>query len=434
MTVYDFAYAMGLTLSSPIWLLMPKLRRKILDAVGERNGAVPLATGQTPGILIHAVSVGEINATTSLVRLLAQNLPEARFILSTTSRTGEARARQLYANQPQVTLIRFPFDFSQSVNRMLDAQRPAVAVLMELEVWPNFIHACAGRNIPVLLINGRLSAHSFRRYRLIAPVGGRMFRRLHTVLAQDDLYAERFRRVGVPVDRIRVTGTMKFDTAQIADRIEGDDALANAVGLQRERDAIWVCGSTGPGEEAAILDTFQRLQGSNPTLRLVIVPRHPERFDEVAGLITTRGYRLVRRSGGAVQAAAPGDSPPIILGDTMGELRKFYSLGTIVLVGRSLVDLGPKQHGSDMIEPAALAKPVIVGPFTGNFADVMSRFREAGAIREIGRPSELLSATAALLADPAAAAAMARRAQEVVRENQGATQRHVEVILRALGG
>lgn len=435
MTLYDLAYATAISATAPLWLLLPNLRRKVLDALRERRGIVPIASGVRPAVLIHAVSLGEINATTALVQLLADSVPEIRFIISTTSRTGENRARQLYEKNSSVTRVRFPFDFSGSVRRLLKNQRPNAIVLMELEVWPNFMREAERRGIPVILVNGRLSAHSFRRYKMASSFTRPMFRRIWIACVQEPAYAERFERIGVPPGRIRVTGTMKFDTAQVVDRIPGAGAIAQSVGLGRDGEKVWVCGSTGPGEEKLILSAFAELRARFPALRLVIVPRHPERFDEVADLIRSRGLPLIRRSTVGDSKTAPAQPPDpaaVILGDTMGELRKFYSLADIVFVGRTLVDLGPKQHGSDMIEPAALAKPVLVGRFTGNFTEVMNRFREANAMREIDDGNQLRDAVADFLLAPIAATEMGSRAQHVVQKNQGATLRHVEIILEYL--
>jgi 3-deoxy-D-manno-octulosonic-acid transferase len=445
MTLYDLVYATAIAATAPLWLVVPRLRRKVIDALRDRRGIVPIAAGLRPAVLIHAVSMGEINATTALVQLLGDTVPDARFIISTTSRTGENRARELYEKNPSVTRVRFPFDFSKSVKKLLANQRPVVVVLMELEVWPNFMRECERRGIPVILVNGRLSAHSFRRYRLGGPLTRPMFRRLKVACVQEEAYARRFEEIGVPPARIRITGTMKFDTAQVIDRIPGADMIALSVGLGATADKIWVCGSTGPGEEQLILAAYKELRIKFPGLRLAIIPRHPERFDDVAKLIQSHGLPLVRRSqvkAAAHASPAPSVSPSlrlslspspdpsaVVLGDTMGELRKFYSIADIVFVGRTLVDLGPKQHGSDMIEPAALAKPVIVGRFTGNFTEVMNRFREAGAIREVNNGEQLRDAVADLLLAPIAAAEIGSRAQHVVRKNQGATLRHVEVIL-----
>jgi 3-deoxy-D-manno-octulosonic-acid transferase len=302
---------------------------------------------------------------------------------------------------------------------------------MELEVWPNFVLHCERRRIPVLLVNGRLTPGSFRNYRLGGLLVRKMFRRLTKIAAQEQDYADRFIALGAPAGRVVVTGTMKFDTAEIVQRIPGDDALAADLGLCPGREPIWVCGSTGPGEEGIVLGVYSNLLSQIPNLRLAIIPRKPERFDEVANLIESQGFALIRRSKPS-QPPATGSSTPVILGDTMGELRKFYSLADVVFVGRTLVDLGSRQHGSDMIEPAALAKPVIIGPNTGNFAEVMNAFRAAKAIREVRTPPELQLQILNLLTDKQAARAMAEAAQQVVGREQGATRRNVEIILSQL--
>jgi 3-deoxy-D-manno-octulosonic-acid transferase len=445
MNLFDLGYGLGIGVSAPVWLLVPKWRRKVLEARRHRMAIEPGRQTSHPAVMIHAVSLGEINATVELVRLMEQARPELRFIISSTTEIGFEQAQKLYGQNPKTTVIRFPLDFSSAVNRLLDAQRPTAVVLMELEVWPNFIKACAHHEIPVVVFNGRLTHKSYRNYRLAFPLTKPTFRRLSYVCAQDQEYADRFIKLGVASDRVRVTGSMKFDTAQITSQIAGADALAAEVGLRPQKEKIWVCGSTGPGEEQIVLDAYGDLLRSYPGLRLAIIPRKPERFGEAAELIRSRGYLLVRRSQnrtGAVRtqepSAAKSDGPPIVLGDTMGELRKFYSLADLVFVGRTLVDLGQKQHGSDMIEPAALAQPIIVGPYTTNFAEPMNRFREADAIREINPSKELLpsqalrDAATELLGSPATASQMAKLAQDVVRKNQGATARNVETILTYL--
>ena len=237
-------------------------------------------------------------------------------------------------------------------------------------------------------------------------------------------------------ERVQVTGTMKFDTAQLTDSIPGAEELAAAIGLRPGEERIWVCGSTGPGEEEILLGIYRQLLGPWPKLRLVIVPRKPERFDEAEELIIGSAMNVIRRSQQptADEEARMRDycSPPVVLGDTICELRKFYSLADVVFVGRTLVDLGPRQHGSDMIEPAALAKPTIVGRYTGNFAEVMNQFRARDAMVEVGTGRELHLQVERLLSDRQAASGMGSRAQEVVRQNQGATSRHAAVILDLL--
>jgi 3-deoxy-D-manno-octulosonic-acid transferase len=381
--------------------------------------------------MVHAVSLGEINATRSLIDLLRVRRPGINFIVSVTTETGFARGQELYGSAADVTLVRYPLDFTSAVDRLLITLRPSLVALLELEVWPNFIRRCAQRNVPVILINGRITPGSFRRYRLAQPLVGSMFARLHHVAAQDPTYAQRFAELGVRQNRISVTGTMKFDNAPIADRLPGQDELAAAVGLSPGKHPVWVCGSTGPGEEEIILPIYRGLLNRFADLRLVIVPRKPERFDEVVQMIAAGGFSVVRRSRPAEIPRATA-LPAVILGDTIGELRKFYALASVVFVGRTLVDLGYRQHGSDMIEPAALAKPVVVGSFTANFAEAMNCFRQADAMMVVQAPQELGQCIEILLSDPARAAAIGRRARDVVKAQQGATQRHADLILDTL--
>ena len=420
---YDLAYAAGLAAAAPFWLTHPRARAKVLPALGQRMGHVPVRDGDAPCVLIHAVSLGEMNATAELTRQLRASRPGLDVVVSVTTETGYARGRQLYPVASGVGLVRFPLDFTVAVDHLLDAVRPSVVVLIEGELWPNFLLQCQRRRIPVVLVNGRVTPSSFRNYRRFKPVTAAMLRRLSAACVQDESYADQFRQLGAPADRVTVTGTMKFDTATVADHVDGDAKLAAACGLAAG-EPVWVCGSTGPGEEEVVLDVYGDLQSQISNLRLVLVPRHPQRFDAVAELIQRRGLPLFRRS--------TNSGHGIILGDTMGELRAFYGLATVVFVGRSLVDLGHRQRGSDMIEPAALAKPVAVGPWTHNFADAVRAFRAADAIAEVADGAALARTIGGWLADPAAASAVGRRAQAVVRQCRGATARHVGVILTAL--
>ena len=431
-------YAVAAAAAAPVWLLRTKSRHKVASALRNRMGHVERRAGDGPAILIHAVSLGEMNATRALVAKLRERRPDVHIIISTTTNTGYDRGMTLYANEPNTTLIRFPLDLTPAVARVLDRLRPNLVVLIELEVWPNFVKQCRKRGIPVLVINARLTTSSFRNYRMGGPLVKWIFRRIALVCAQDQTYADRFKALGVPDDRLRITGTMKFDNAQVSDHVPGDLLLAEVLKLRKSDGQVWVCGSTGPGEEQIIIEAYRALLAKHPELRLVLVPRHPERFDEVTDLVRTSGLDVIRRSqpGTLITDSKTGTGAgahPVIIGDTMGELRKFFSLADVIFVGRSLVDLGPRQHGSDMIEPAALSKPVIVGPFTQNFADAMNRFREAKAVVEVSSGTALGEAVSRLLDDREEAVAMGQRAAAVVRENQGATERHVAVILEMLG-
>jgi 3-deoxy-D-manno-octulosonic-acid transferase len=438
--VYDIAWRAVLAVVAIASAFSPKFRHKVSRALKERSGRdVPKAPADAPNcVMIHAVSLGEMNATRALIAQLAAARPDLRFLVTVTTDTGYARGVELYGRDPRVTLCRYPLDLSSFIVRLLDRQRPAIVVLMELEVWPNFVWHCHRRGIPVVLVNGRMTESSFRTYRRGGIIVRRMFQRLADVCAQDAEYAERFKSLGARPQTLHITGTMKFDTAEITDRVAGDAELANAVGLRPGQELVWVAGSTGPGEEEIVLRVHRALLATMPGLRLAIIPRHPQRFDEVAATIVGHAFPLVRRSQRKEIAQQSeirnlnSEIPPVILGDTMGELRKFYSLADAVFVGRSLVDLGQRQRGSDMIEPAALAKPVICGPWTQNFADAVRQLKAAGGMIEVQTSHELESSLRRLLADAQEAVAMGNRAREVIRSQQGATARHVEVILNRI--
>lgn len=426
---YDIAYGAGALLLCPYWLISTKWREKVREALANRMGRIDAQANQSKSVLIHAVSLGEMNATVALVKKLLEAEANLELIVSATTIAGFNRGRELYSSNQRVRVVRFPLDFKSAMARFLDALNPSAVVLMELELWPNFLRQCRQRKIPVALVNGRMTPTAFNRYRLVKPIMAAMLRRLSTLCVQDDAAAQRFIQLGALPQQVRVTGTMKFDTAQITDRVAGDDLLATAMGLvgADSKPPIWVCGSTGPGEEKILLRVYQSMLGKFPALRLVLVPRKTERFDEIARLIRESGFDLLRRSTGKTTGGNP-----VILGDTMGELRKFYSLADLIFVGRTLVDLGSRQHGSDMMEPAALAKPVVVGPYTGNFAEVMRRFRQANAIVEISDETELQKIIIDWLTSPEKAREISQRAQAVVRENQGATDRHAEVVVEML--
>ncbi|HEX2973949.1 MAG TPA: glycosyltransferase N-terminal domain-containing protein, partial [Tepidisphaeraceae bacterium] len=290
---YDIAYGLGVGVAAPVWMLKRSARQKVLSAFAQRMGRVTPRVSQGAAVMIHAVSLGEMNATRGLVTRLKELRPDLHLIISATTDTGFARAQELYGKpgtgSAGMTIIRYPLDFTGAVCRVLDNLRPSAVVLMELEIWPNFLRQCAKRNIPVVLVNGRMTEPSYRRYRWIRPVVGGMFRRMAALCVQDEVNADRFAALGACRERMHITGTMKFDTATVAERVAGDEELGRAVGLRRDEEPIWVCGSTGPGEEQIVLEEYRCLLTRYPTLRLAIIPRHPQRFEEVAELIKGKG-------------------------------------------------------------------------------------------------------------------------------------------------
>jgi len=423
--ILDVAYAGGLILTSPVWLYRMIRHGRYREGIGQRFGAVPVRYGLQPIIWIHAVSLGEANAARQLVQELHSQLPDYRIVISSTTETGMAAARKLF--EPAHLTFHWPLDFSWAVARALNRLQPALVVLMEGEVWPNFLGACRRRGVPAVIVNARMSKDKgYPRYRMLGGLARRLFNRLTAIGVQDESYAERFLSLGVDKNKIHLTGMMKFDSAQVADRIEGQEALAQAMGI-REGEPLIVAGGTGPGEEKMLLEVFAELRAKHPQARLAIVPRKPERFDEVARLIETSGLAVLRRSQRPDGARDPADRQAIILGDTMGELRKFYSLARCVFVGRTLVPMG----GSDMIEAAALGKATAFGPHTFNFpqADALaqhgcSRVADAAGLRQ---------QVEIWLSVPASAREAGAAAQKYVRSQQGSTRRNVEMICQVLG-
>jgi len=423
--VLDILYALGLLAMSPVWLYRMVRHGRYRSDNGQRlAGSVPIRYGLQPIIWIHAVSSGEVNAARTLVDELHSQLPDYQVVVSSSTDTGMAAARRRFA--PGHWVFRWPMDFSLTVSRALKRLRPDLVVLIEGEVWPNFLGACKRRGIPAVVVNGRLGADKgYPRYKKLGPLAARLFNRLTALGVQTEGYAQLFRSLGVDEGKLHVTGMMKFDTALTDDCVPGRDELAAALGVGADEKLV-IAGGTGPGEEELLLDVWPGLKAAHPSARLAIVPRKPERFDEVARLIVQRGLTCIRRSENPDGGEAPADGDAVILGDTMGELCKFYSLASCVFVGRSLAPMG----GSDMIEAAALAKPTAFGPHTFNFpqADDLAAH---GCVR-VADADELARQLDSWLADPAAARSAGQAARQYVISRQGATRRNVEMICRVL--
>jgi len=424
----DLVYALGLVATSPVWLTRMIRHGRYRSGWAQRLGASPVRYGSQPMVWIHAVSLGEVNGIRALVDELAGQLPDHEIVISSTTDTGMTRARKLFA--PTRRVFQFPFDFSWTVRRAFDRIRPDLVVLMEGEIWPNFLARANQRGVPVVLVNGRMSENKgYPRYRKVRPLVRRLFNRLAVLAVQDQAYADRFISLGTDPAKVVVTGMMKYDTVETGSQVDGAAELAAALGLDEGRRLI-VAGGTGNDEEAPLLEMFSAMRESRQVDEravLAIVPRKPERFEQVARLIADGGSALVRRT--ERPDGARGELPcgAVVLGDTMGELRKFYSLADAIFVGRSLVPMG----GSDMIEAAALGKPVAFGPHVFNFPQAAELVAEGAAAR-VADVDELRRTLAGWLADPAAAAEMGRTARRFVESRRGATRRNVEIICDVL--
>jgi len=436
----DVFYALAAVAISPIVVYRVLRYKRYRKGWAQRFGKIARTNPSKKCIWLHAVSVGELNAAKTVIEALQTKFPDFEIVVSTTTDTGFARASALFGKELQV--FYFPLDFSWIMHRAFRKMAPTLCLLMELEVWPNFVETAHRLNVPVIVVNGRISDKSFARYKKIKPIAKRIFRKVSLVLAQTQEYAERFKQLGCPDERVIVTGSLKYDTAEITDKVEGADALAEQLNLRTQnselRTRLWVAGGTGPGEEEIILAVYKDLirQEQFADLRLVIVPRKPERFDEVAELIQQKDFEIIRYSQVKKQCVEKSSIEyrassieSVTLGDTMGDLRKFYSLATIIFVGRSLVPMG----GSDMMEAAALGKCTIFGPYAFNFKHTVDALlAENGAIM-VKDKEELLQTMRKCLTQPRFAQQIARNGQEVIRKNQGATTRTMEQISHIIG-
>jgi 3-deoxy-D-manno-octulosonic-acid transferase len=424
--ILDFLYLFAGLAYSPVIVYRAIRHGRYRTGWAQRLGRINRRNPEKKCIWLHAVSVGEVNAAKTIINELEKKFGDYEIVISTTTDTGFACATNLFGQEHEV--FYFPFDFSRIVRRAFDNICPVICLLMELEVWPNFVETARRLNIPVVVVNGRISDKSFPRYKRVKLLVRHIFRKVRLVLAQTDEYAQRFTEIGVAADNVIVTGSLKYDTAQITDKVEGVDALAAQLNISNER--IWVAGGTGPGEEKTILDVFTRLirAGQFQDLRLVIVPRKPERFDEVARMIADAGLNYVRYSSLKNTNDKCSDRPPVILGDTMGDLRKFYSLASVVFVGRSLVPMG----GSDMMEAAALGKCTIFGPYTFNFRQTVDSLLASYGAIVVNDGEELLAAMQKCLLEPDYARQIARNGQDDIKRNQGATAKSIEQIEKLL--
>jgi 3-deoxy-D-manno-octulosonic-acid transferase len=374
---------------------------------------------------LHAVSLGEVNASRTIVEALKYACPACRIVISSTTDTGYMRARALFAKEHHVTYM--PLDISFCIRQAFDRIRPSLCLLMELEVWPHMAAEAYKRSIPIVVINGRISDRSYRRYLAARPFLRGTFSRLTLALVQTDQYAQRFISLGCSPEKVAVTGLLKFDTAQLDQQVEGARELACQLGLDGAR--VWVAGGTGDGEEAQVLEAYRYLKEDTRLagLRLVIVPRKPERFDAVADLISAKGLPLARYSliKQGKTCPAPG---AVILGDTIGDLRRFYSLAAVIFVGRSLVPMG----GSDMIEAAAFGRPTIFGPHIENFRQPAQLLLAADGAIQVKDARGLADAVARCLLDEHLAKSIGQRARQTIRDQQGATNRTIAHIIPLL--
>jgi 3-deoxy-D-manno-octulosonic-acid transferase len=418
---YNLLLLLGLLVTAPWWVWRVARTEKYREGLRERLGRVPdhlrRSADARPAIWLHAVSVGEVLAISRLVSELDAALPEHRILISTTTATGQALARERFGAE---RVFHCPLDVPWATRAYLAAIRPKLLVLAETEFWPNLLSGCFRRGIPVAVVNARVSDRSWPRYRKLRWLWKPLLSRLSAVLAQSHTDAERLRAIGCRAERVSVAGNLKFDV-RAAQEAEATRLIRKLTpGLR-----IVVAGSTVDGEDAALLDAWSRLLAADSNMVLVLAPRHPERFAAVAALLDASGVPWLRRSAWKGQQFQPRLLHPgqVVLLDTIGELASVYSLAAVAFVGGSLVPAG----GHNPLEPAQFGVPIVKGPYYANFRAIVDDLLAHGGLC-IAQPEELTSALLQLLRDRAKAEQMGAAARRVFEEEAGATVRCIDAI------
>jgi len=429
-TVYDILFTIGFWLSAPYYLLKmwrrgdwrPGFRQRF----GRFSAKVKQAVTNRHVVWIHAVSVGEVGVCTQLIRALEPRAPSLKIVVSTTTSTGMA---ELHRRLPaDIERIYYPIDRRKYVARALAAIHPKAIVLVEGEIWPNFLWQARRRGIPVFLVNARLSERSYRGYRRFRFLFRRFFRHFAGIGAQNEADALKLRELGCRPEAIRVVGSMKFDAARVEpQRLLEVPAMLRQLGWPPHARLL-VGGSTHAGEESLLAEVFLRLRQQHPDLFLVVVPRHFERGKEAGRDITARGVRVVYRSTITPSANYPAGTVDCLLVNTTGELKYFYEQATVIFVGKSLSVHG----GQNPIEPGSLGKAMVFGPNMENFAAIAAAFVRGHGAVQVQNAAELEQVMGRLLGDEKLREELGRNALSVVRDNQGAVERTVEMIIGSL--
>jgi 3-deoxy-D-manno-octulosonic-acid transferase len=420
---YSLLLSLGLLVLIPHFLFQALAHGKYIGGLRQRLGSVPAINGK-PVIWLHCVSVGETQAARPLARRLKEEYPHHALVVSTITLTGQNLARDVFGAEAE-SVFYFPFDWRWSVRRALKTINPAAVLIMETELWPNFLRECKARSIPVALVNGRISRQSYRRYTLIKFFLKRVLSSLTIAVMQSEPDAERLRSLGMPVERLATAGNLKFD-AETGSELSGKTEEFRKRFDLTSKTPLILAASTHSPEEQIMLDSLKQLRAKQP-VRLMLAPRHPERFHEVATLLQNSGMSWARRT----NEPNPDDTnAAMILLDTIGELPAAYPLADVVFVGGSIVDKG----GHNVLEPAASGVAVVTGPHTHNFHAIVELMEEAGALVQLqavegpAAAQELTAVFQQLLNDDGERAELGRLAKQLVTDNQGAAERTMKLI------
>jgi 3-deoxy-D-manno-octulosonic-acid transferase len=419
--VYTVATVLLFVAVSPYLVYQAVRYRKYVGSLPERLGLLPVSLNldREPSIWIHAVSVGEALTARAIAGDLKARYPHLRLFVSTTTMTGQQVARRQFPMADGI--FYFPLDLGFVVRRVLDVVRPRLFVMMETEIWPNLLRTCRARGIRTVVINGRISARSYPRYRLVRPLFRRVLGLVDRFCVQGEETRGRLVDLGAPADRIVVTGSLKFDALESpgASSRGGDRVLRYFRGIDGR--PVIVAGSTFPGEDEILLRSFERIRTLSPHALLILVPRRPERFGEVDALSRQAGFRTVRRTALTIDEDLRAD---VVVLDTIGELAQVYQLATAVFVGGSLVNMG----GHNILEPAAVGKAIVFGPHMQNFAEIADTFLRADAAIQVASARELEDQLIALLANGARRERLGAAARALVEANRGARERSLDAI------
>ena len=423
----NIAYALLLFLATP-WIAWRSIRYGRYRRGWQEKlfGRLPVRTqSEHPVVWLHAVSVGEVLLLPVLVQRLLARRPDLQFLITTSTDSGYDLARERF---PEHGVSWLPLDFTWTVKAAIRRVRPDLLVLVELELWPNLIRAATAADVPLTVVNGRLSERSFRGYRRVRALIAPLLERFAFIAAQTDAYAGRFVRLGAPGSRISVTGSIKFDGVSVDRTEENRTDLAAEVGVAPGNPAF-VAGSTQAGEEEAALEAWLSARVEHPELQLILVPRHRERFNDVAAMLEKRGVPFRRRSQPEDDRSGADERASVLLVDTIGELSAVWGLADIAYVGGSLF---PGRGGQNMLEPAACGAAVLFGPYTENFRAVVDSLLAQDAAWVVTSPDELTRALKELFRDRIQRHGMGHRAREFVLSQQGAADRTVDGLCRLL--
>ena len=421
---YSFISAIVLLLASPYFLYEAIRHKKYVGSLKQRLGYLPVSFNLDGegSIWIHAVSVGEVLATRSLVPELRTRYPRLRIFLSTTTRSGQQLARRNVSDVDGV--FYFPFDWAFSIRRTLNIVKPKLFVMMESEIWPNLLRECRRRGVKTVIVNGRISHRSFPRYRLVRPLFKRVLGDVDRFCVQGEETARRLTALGADPERIVVTGSLKFDSLDTGQPGRGAGRVLRFFRMSPNRPVL-VAGSTLRGEEEPVIRAFNRLRAKGSNALLVLAARHPERFPEVERLCRQEGLSTVRRTELAIDSEPRADA--VVL-DTIGELAQLYQIATVVFVGGSLVAAG----GHNILEPALFAKPIVFGPHMENFGEIAEAFLGNGAALQVRSERELQEALVTLMGDPVRRARLGAAARALIDANRGAKQKTLRVLTELL--